>query len=285
MLRKLVFSLVFIFSVLGYSHSQMATIDVSAIAVAIENGFTMYQQLQNAYNQYQTLIQQLEAQKKQLMSISKDDYDWKQWDASLHMIDDYMTKMDNIEALYNQKSMKIGNTYFSISDLYDRNVYEKIYEDVTKTLNPNNVTLSQKAAFYGRHGLSYDHYMTLHKVCGQLGEVSKDVLAYSQLNKEKNKEEQKVAADTAKTAGELGSAMAVSQQSLKTEALILDATLQSADNTSRLCEYEAQNYARYQSEVTAVSENNENYNNWFKGEGVSQGVINSVGEEKDYRGF
>ena len=167
-LLVIVFVLFFPFS----AHCQWAVIDVNSIAASIENGITMYHQLQTAYNQYQNMIERLNKIKQDMKKFDVSKYDWSQWDSILKMTDHYMTQMDNIENIVNRKSMKIGNLRFSMKDLYTTDLYEKLGNEVEEELNPENITEADKANFYRKHGLSVKHYNKLRALNEQLHETA-----------------------------------------------------------------------------------------------------------------
>ena len=148
--------------------AQAAVIDVSAIAAAIENGITMYKQLQNAYNQYKAMVDQIVLIGKDMIQFDPRDYDWKQWDAILKLTDHYMTQMDNIESIINKKSMIIGGLKFSMKDLYTTDFYSRLDGELNDKLNPDNMSDWDKQMFYRRHGLSIKHYNKLKALSSEL---------------------------------------------------------------------------------------------------------------------
>ena len=212
--------------------AQFAVIDVSSIAAAIENGYTMYQQLMNAYNQYKSLVQQVENQKKQMESISPSDYDWKQWDASLHMIDDYMTRMDNIEELYSKKSMNVGGYYFSLDDLYNNNAMGHIAREVVNNVDPKYMTQADLENFYQKHGLSYSHFRTLQGVVNELNTSSKFTIAKAQEMKKLDDAYFEESKEIKKKSGETYQQAKLAQFALRVSSHTLDGVLQAAGNTA-----------------------------------------------------
>lgn len=153
-------SLYFVFS----AHAQVITLveDMSAIAVAIQNGITIYNELQTAYQNVQTAINQYELMMKNLR-----DFDWSAWDPAefnswLSVVDDYMTMEDEIEYLVTKKSFSVAGKKFSMEDLFSGDTYEELYEAIGMKINPDNVTQQDVKEFTRKYGLSYKHYDRLH---------------------------------------------------------------------------------------------------------------------------
>ena len=169
-MKKVLSVLLLTFSFFTKAFSQAAVIDVSAIATAIENGITLYKQLETSYNQYKNMIDQLTLIGKDMISFDPRKYDWEQWDTVLKLTDHYMSQMDNIENIINKKTMHIGSLKFSMKDLYTTDFYKNLDSEISEELNPNNVTDYEKAQFYRRHGLSFSHYNKLKALSHELHE-------------------------------------------------------------------------------------------------------------------
>lgn len=142
------------------SFSQGVTFveDITAIATAIENGLTMYQNLMNNIQQFQKTVEEVEHIKKQMESFDLSSYDWTRWDAFLHAANDFMNLQDDLESAINAKNMKLGNYNFSLKDLYTTDFFLNAMSETERNLNPANITEEQRNAFIGRHGMSPEHY-------------------------------------------------------------------------------------------------------------------------------
>ena len=161
MKRKLVILIISFFVSLNiYSQGVFFVEDLAHIATSIENGLTMYHQLQNDYEQLKNTVEQIKMMKKNM-----EGFDWQsyfqdgEWDSFLHAADDFMTMQDNLDRLINQKNMEIGGMRFSLNDLYKTDFFINVLNETEKNLDPRAITEEQSRAFVGRHGMSYDHYM------------------------------------------------------------------------------------------------------------------------------
>lgn len=185
---KCVFLLGLLFNLSVFA--EMPVIDISAIATAIDNGVTMYHQLETLKNQMTTMYQQLDAVRKDLMSIDFSSYNWKEWNTILVATNDYMNKIDNLESVINRKDMNFGSVSFSIKDLFTTDLYARLDSYIADEIG--NISLQDKAEFYNKYGLSYDHYMKLHGISEELGKKACEVKATSEIIKESKIEEQKL---------------------------------------------------------------------------------------------
>lgn len=240
MKKFVLISFVFL-KVLMNGFSQTAVIDVSAIAAAVENGYTLYQQLQSAIESYQKQVELLTQAQKNLASFDPSNYDPTTLDGLLHMVDDYMTQMDNLEKVYKQKNMRIGSTSFSLEELYstdmwgniltgkemdDDMVFKKIGKDVSKKVNPENMTTRDKQNFYRKHGLSVKHYNKLSAASQQLDKKMVEAGAVIPIAYEKNKQNKAILSDMAKNHNEVKGAEAHAQ--------VLDSQMQTLNSTAMI---------------------------------------------------
>lgn len=277
-MKKIMLSAVFFFLSLLPSFTQAAVIDVASIAAAIENGLTMYKDLQATMAQFQSSIEQLNAIKKSMEGISADDISWKKWDSALKAVDSYMTQMEHIENVYKSKNMKIGNVSFSLEDLFDSNVYEKIGEEFVP---PEQMTESDRKAFFARHGLSPEHYMKLKFISEQLGEKAKEAVAQSSLAKKKNEEALNACRSLQKTGGGDTSSLAVANKSLMAQNQSLEHTIMIENKLSELADSIMLNdrYAIEKAEADEEAEKNRSGH-----ADVSDYIRSSTGREEDYFG-
>lgn len=215
----------FLFLSLVFSvHGQAAVIDISAIAAAIENGITMYHQLQTAYNQYQNMVNQLKKLKEDMAAFDVSKYDWKQWDAVLKMTDHYMSQMDNIDNIINRKEMKVGKLRFSMKDLYTTDLYEHLGDEAMTELNPDNISDADKMAFYKKHGLSVKHYNKLRALNQQLHETAVNTAARVEIMEAEDKVVMEQISDFKKATGQTSGTVDSLQLSAKIQAQNLQET-------------------------------------------------------------
>lgn len=186
MKKKSVVLLVLIFTC-HFAFSQVLVEDLTAIAAAIENGLTMYQQLMNNIQQLQKTAEEVENVRKQMESFDLSKYDWKKWDTFLHAADDFMDLQDDLSSLINSKNMKIGNYNFSLKDLYTTDFYLNCMTEAEKNLNPANISEEQRNAFIGRHGMSPEHYNKYIALEHEISTKSQEVVVVSEKAKKATK--------------------------------------------------------------------------------------------------
>lgn len=179
-MKKYFFIFVLLICSLKPLNAQMGetpVIDITNIATAIENGFTMYQQLQADLESLKNTYEQLNAIKEQMMNFDFSSYDWTKWDAFLHATDDFMDLQDDLSATIKRKNMKVGNLNFSLEDLFEKDTYKNLLNEAEQKLDPNNMTDADRTAFINRHGMSPKHYHTLVALDKELTEKAREVLA------------------------------------------------------------------------------------------------------------
>lgn len=186
MKKKSVVLLILIFTC-HFAFSQVLVEDLTAIAAAIENGLTMYQQLMNNIQQLQKTAEEVENVRKQMESFDLSKYDWKKWDTFLHAADDFMDLQDDLSSLINSKNMKIGNYNFSLKDLYTTDFYLNCMTEAEKNLNPANISEEQRNAFIGRHGMSPEHYNKYIALEHEISTKSQEVVVVSEKAKKATK--------------------------------------------------------------------------------------------------
>lgn len=186
MQKKSVVLLVLIFTC-HFAFSQVLVEDLTAIAAAIENGLTMYQQLMNNIQQLQKTAEEVENVRKQMESFDLSKYDWKKWDTFLHAADDFMDLQDDLSSVINSKNMKIGNYNFSIKDLYTTDFYLNCMTESEKNLNPANISEEQRNAFIGRHGMTPEHYNKYIALEHAISTKSQEVVVVSEKAKQATK--------------------------------------------------------------------------------------------------
>lgn len=172
-------------------HAQgYPVMDITSIIAAIENGYTMYQQLQTMYSTLKTSYDQLKQQIKSFES-----FDFRQLDArdplgSWQSINTYASRMmtyeDNIESIIKRKDIKIGNGSYSLSDIFttppNQTVKNMAIDGISFTaIDPfeNRLSPQEKAAFHQKYGMSIGHHMRLSQLGDVLQKKAAEVVGYS----------------------------------------------------------------------------------------------------------
>lgn len=269
---------VLFFCISSHLFSQAAVIDVSAIAAAIENGYTLYKELQQTVNSLKVQYEMLENSARNLMSFDPSKYDLTKWEEWLHITDDYMTSIDNLESVYTAKNMKFSGVNFSISDLYTTDVYKRVLSNASDSVNPSKMTEADKIRFYKKHGLSPEHYAKLHAVTEQMNESFIKGNAAIIAGEDSMRSALESADDLVKNSTSEDSETANSQKLLKGIGDTLRVACQQYQVTSDM----------YKSVVAALNVTNQekSLGNDLDDKYSSQkfGIGNYVGEEKDYIG-
>lgn len=136
--------------------AQAAVIDVSAIAAAIENGFTMYQTLQNAYATYEKTMQTYEHAKKMAEGIAEGNPGVLANAAYSLLEEEIQSKLSDLKSLYKEKTMVINGINFSIEDLYGTDVYSKIlgsYQNMSDE-DIKKLTSEEEQNYFAQNGIA-----------------------------------------------------------------------------------------------------------------------------------
>lgn len=179
-MKKLRISLLLLFSFIfmpkAFSQGVMIVEDLTAIATAISNGYTMYQQLVNNIEQLKSTYEQLDNTRKQMES-----FDWTSGEGGLnavdnfmHATDSFMSLQDRMSDLVNSKNMQIGDWSFSLKDMYSTDGFFNLMTQTEKKLDPRNISEEDQKKFIGRHGLSVDHYMKFINLEKQIATKSQE---------------------------------------------------------------------------------------------------------------
>lgn len=182
--RKIILSFLIMMFLNVNMFSQMLVEDLTAIATAISNGFHMYNELQTSIQQYENMVNQLQATVKDMASFDVSNYDWTKWDASLHMIDHYMDQIDNIDYLINNNSMQIGGKKFSLKDVYTTTLYSDLLSEAERNLDYKNITTEQERKFVSAHGLKKRHWDQLVALETELRNKAAETKALNDTNRE-----------------------------------------------------------------------------------------------------
>ena len=190
----------------GAAAQGYPVIDITAIIAAIENGYTMVQQLQTMYNTLKTSYDQLQKQIKSFESFDFKSLDARDplgsWRSLTTYADRMMTYEQNIESIINKKDVKIGGESYSLVDILKSpagSVENMVSGGVDYLLDPfeKRLTLEEKAAFHQKYGLSYGNFMRLNQMREMLQKKSAEVVAYSgSLQEDLAEDREKLAAIT-----------------------------------------------------------------------------------------
>jgi len=163
-------------------------IDINNIIASIENGYTMVQQLQTMYENIKNGIEQLNETRKNFESFDINQLSQKDPLGSWRKIMTYgnrmMTYEENMEAVINNKNIKIGNSSYSLADLFTSpsTIPEMAANAVSFTaVDPFSKKLSpeEQAIFHSKYGMSYGHYLRIHTLGVKIGEKAAELTGYS----------------------------------------------------------------------------------------------------------
>jgi len=161
-------------------------IDITKLIRAIENGLTMYEQLSDFYQIIKTNIERIEEQIKNFEAFDLRQLSLKDPLGSWRKIMTYgnrmMTYEENIESILNRKDIKIGNSSYSLSDLYMTNPVDIAGGAVDFVIiDPfeRQLTLEEKAVFHQKYGMSYGHYIRYHKIGEALSKKAAEISGYN----------------------------------------------------------------------------------------------------------
>jgi len=173
-------------------------IDIHNIIAHIESGYTLVQQLQAMYENIKNGIEQLNETRKNFEAFDIKQLSLKDPLGSWRKIMTYgnrmMTYEENMEAVINNKNLKIGNASYSLADLFTSPT--TIPDMVTNAVNftavdPFSKKLSpeEQAVFHSKYGMSYGHYMRIHTLGAKIGEKAAELTGYSGKLEENLKED------------------------------------------------------------------------------------------------
>jgi len=173
-------------------------IDINNIIASIENGYTLVQQLQAMYENIRNSIEQLNETRKNFEA-----FDVKQlslsdplgsWRKIMTYGNRMMTYEENMEDIINKKNIKIGNSSYSLADLYTSpSTIPDMMSDASGfvAVDPFSKKLSpeEQAIFHSKYGMSYGHYLRIHTLGVKAGEKAAELTGYSGKLEENLKED------------------------------------------------------------------------------------------------
>ena len=199
-------------------YADMPVIDLTNVLQAIEQGYTMYQQLQAMYNQIQNSYAQLQQQIENYKGLRMDKLDAQDplgsWRSLMTYADRLMTYEENIENIMKTKSMKWGRNNFSLADVYSKAPFGEdgylkgSFDDPFE----RELTTEEKAMFHSKYGISYGHYMRYNMIGEQICEKAGEAKTYFDYQMEQMNEDRKKLDTIASTTPETESIVAEQQK-------------------------------------------------------------------------
>jgi conjugal transfer/entry exclusion protein len=172
----------------GVSAQGYPVIDITAIVAAIENGYTMVQQLQTMYETLKTSYDQLQNQIKNYESLDFSALNAKDplnsWKSLTTYADRIMTYELNIESIINKKDIKVGNGSYSLSDIFRpsaQTVESLMAEGMNYIIDPleSRLSLAEKALFQQKYGMSFGYFTRISHMREMLKKKAAEVMGYS----------------------------------------------------------------------------------------------------------
>jgi len=163
-------------------------IDISNVIASIENGYTLVQQLQAMYENIKNGVEQINETRKNFEAFDVRQLSLKDPLGSWRKIMTYgnrmMTYEENIEAVINNKNLKIGNSSYSLADLFTSpSTVPEMWGDALNftAVDPFSKKLSpeEQAVFHSKYGMSYGHYLRIHALGVKIGEKAAELTGYS----------------------------------------------------------------------------------------------------------
>jgi len=164
-------------------------IDITSILAAIQNGYTMFQQLQTMYSTLKTSYDQLQQQIKNFESFDFNSMDMKDplgsWNSLTTYADRMKTYEQNIQSIVKRKDIKIGNGSYSLGDVFSNPAGTMkdmaidgynftVVDPFEKKLSPE-----EKTIFFRKFGMSYGNFMRINQLGEMLQKKAAEVVGYS----------------------------------------------------------------------------------------------------------
>ena len=190
--------IVFAAIVCGNVFAGYPVIDVSNIIASIENGYTLVQQLQAMYENIRNGIEQINETRRNFEAFDVKQLSMKDplgsWNKIMTYGNRMMTYEDNIEAIINNKNLKMGNSSYSLADLFTSpaTVPEMMIDTAGFTaIDPfsKKLTPDEQAVFFSKYGMSYGHYLRIHTLGVKTGEKAAELTGYADRLEENLKED------------------------------------------------------------------------------------------------
>jgi len=175
---------------IGLSAQGYPVIDMTNFLTAVENGYTMAQQLQTMHNNLKTSYDQLRQQIKSFESFDFNSLNARDPLGSWKSINTYANRMmtyeQNIGSIINRKDIKIGNGSYSLGDIFTTPPTETMQNMSMDGLSfvvidpfEKKLSAEERAAFHQKYGMSYGNYMRINQVGDMLQKKAAEVVGYS----------------------------------------------------------------------------------------------------------
>jgi conjugal transfer/entry exclusion protein len=173
-------------------------IDISNIIASIENGYTLVEQLHAMYENVKNGVEQLNETRKNFEAFDIKELSLKDplgsWGKIMTYGNRMMTYEENMEAIINNKNLRIGNSSYSLADLFTSpSTIPDMVVDGTGfvAVDPFSKKLSpeEQAIFHSKYGMSYGHYLRIYTLGVKTGEKAAELTGYSGKLEENLKED------------------------------------------------------------------------------------------------
>jgi conjugal transfer/entry exclusion protein len=266
-------------------------IDISNIIASIENGYTLVQQLQAMYENIKNGIEMINETRKNFEAFDVRQLSLNDPLGSWRKIMTYgnrmMTYEENIEDIINRKNIKIGNSNYSLADLYTSpSTVPDMIGDATGfvAVDPFSRKLSpeEQAIFHSKYGMSYGHYLRIHALGVKAWEKAAELTGYSGGLEENLKEDRDV---LSKMIDEVADGKSIVEQAQVTNAQLAAQCQELKSQTSllsKLGEEIASETARSQMLKQAM-EDSKNKSDLDVADGYLM-MLDNMGKKGDFKG-
>jgi len=290
-MKRKIMILVLAVIVSGSVFAGYPVIDISNIIASIENGYTLVQQVQAMYENIKNGIQQLDEARKNFEKFDFKELSLKDplgsWGKIMTYGNRMMTYEENMEAVINRKNLKIGNSSYSLADLFISP--STIPDMMTGAVNfaavdPFSKKLSpeEQAVFHSKYGMSYGHYLRIHTLGVKIGEKAAELTGYSGKLEENLKEDRDA---LSKMNNEASDASSIVEQAQVTNAQLAAQCQELKSQTSllsKLGEEMASEAARNQLQKQAM-EDAKNNSDADVADGYIK-MLDNMGKKGDFKG-
>jgi hypothetical protein len=173
---------------MGLLAQGQPVMDITAIMTAVQNGSVMVEQLQTMYTTVKTSYEQLQRQIKNFESFDFNKLDAKDplgsWKSLNTYVERMMTYEKNIETIINRKDIKIGESKYSLKDVFaspNKTMQDMLVSGATFVVDPldTKLTAEEKSVFHQKYGMSHGNYMRINQIGEMLKKKSAEVIGYS----------------------------------------------------------------------------------------------------------
>jgi len=198
-----------------------------------------------------------------------------------------MTYEENMESIINKKNLKIGNVSYSLADLFisPTTIPDMAGEGIGfVAVDPfsKKLTPEEQAVFHSKYGMSYGHYLRIHKLGVKTGEIAAELAGYADSLSKNLKEDREALSKMNDTMSDSNS---IVEQAQVTNAQLAAQCQELKSQTSllgKLGEEIASEAARKQILEQAMEETRNNGDS-----DVTDGyikILDNMGKKGDYKG-